>query len=421
MPGTAPAQCAFQTAAEHAVLLDLERRAIRYFLDNQSPRTGLVLDRQRNFGAPRRGGLYSSAATGMGFIALALASAIPFRLLSRTEAARRVCLGLETLLENTPHTSGVLPHFLDSATCAVVGADARSTVDTAWLVAGALWAATFLGNRELHKLARKLFERIDWRAWTGPDDLIRHGADQRERPFPCCWDRLNGETVFMYVLAAGADEKMAWPASAWRQLDPFLGEAAGLRFGSADLGLFVFQYGLDLLDLRAWRLPDGYDLLGDAVLATKANASVCRAASGRFATYRRWWGLSAGDGPGNSRNLDAYRCYAPSEPLDGTAHVSATIPSVVHQPSLVWENLHQAKAERHFPLEGRYGFSNLNVDRGWVGQDIVGIDAGAIVLALDNCLFGDRVRCHFHAIEPVQIGLQRIGCTPVELPRLAAA
>jgi hypothetical protein len=417
----AQAQTAYQTSAEHALLLGLERKALQYFIDNQSLRTGLVLDRQRNHGALRRDGLYSTAATGMGFIALALASTSPFKFLTRTEAARRVCLGLETALEKVPQTHGVLPHFVDSTTFAVVGADARSTVDTAWLVAGALWAATFLGNKTLHTLAAQLSARVDWRAWTASNCLIQHGADRHNRRFPCCWDRLNGETVFMYVLAAGAQEDKAWPAAGWSKLNTFKGEAGGLHFGSADLGLFVFQYGLDLLDLRTWQLPDGYDLVADAAFATQANARVCRAAADHFATYHRWWGLSAGDGPGNSPSLDVYRCYAPAEPLDGTAHVSATVPSLVHHPSLVWENLFQATAERTLPLSGRYGFSNVNVDRDWVSQDMVGIDAGAIVLSLDNCLFDDRIRRFFHSIEQVDRGLKRIGFSPIALPRLAAA
>src|SRR5262249_37652050 len=57
--------------ADLALLLRLQRRALRYFLDNQTP-DGLILDRQRNHGPRRDCGLRSTAATGMGLIALAL-------------------------------------------------------------------------------------------------------------------------------------------------------------------------------------------------------------------------------------------------------------------------------------------------------------------------------------------------------------
>ena len=58
---------------------------------------------------------------------------------------------------------------------------------------------------------------------------------------------------------------------------------------------------------------------------------------------------------------------------------------------------------------GRYGFSNVN-DR-WVGRDMVGIDAGAAVLALDNYLADDRVRAVFQELPCVRQGLQRLGFT----------
>jgi hypothetical protein len=401
-------------------LLSLQRQALQYFLDNQVPETGLVLDRQRNFGPLQGRGLCSTAATGMGWMAMALASAPPYRMLSPAEATLRVRRGLETALERLPHTHGILPHFLDSDTCAVVGWDTRSTIDTAWLLAGGLWAAAFLGEPVLHWLAARLYGRVDWSYWTAANGLIRHGADRAEQPMACCWDRLNGETIFLYIMAAGGMADRAWPAQGWRSLGAFTGEAGGLHFGSADLGLFVFQYGYDLLDLRGWRWPDDRNLIGEAALATEANARVCRSAALRFTTYRRFWGLSAGDGPGDDSDGDTYRCYAPARPLDGTAHISATLPSLAHQPGLVWENVRQAQAERSRPLRGRYGFSSVNLDRGWVGRDMVGIDAGAIVLALDNCLFADRVRSTFHAIEAVQRGLERVGCTPARPTRIAS-
>src|SRR5262249_7867099 len=194
--------------ADHALLLRLQHQALRYFLDNQTP-GGLVLDRQRNHG-PRRGrGLCSTAATGMGLIALALAAGPPYRLLTPRDAGRRVRAGLEAALGRLPSNHGVLPHFVDSATGAVFGSDSFSTVDTAWLAAGALWAAAFLRDSELEALATRFYDRIDWCYWAGPPGtgdawLLRHGKDAGGRFLDSCWDRLNGETAFMYVLAAGA-------------------------------------------------------------------------------------------------------------------------------------------------------------------------------------------------------------------------
>ncbi len=407
MPRTAPF-----TTAERRLLLRLQAQAMQYFLDNQTT-TGLLLDRQRNHGPLSPHGLYSTAATGMGWIALALASAEPHRLLTPSEAILRIRTGLETALHVLPHDRGIVPHFLDSRTGRVYGADRLSTIDTAWLAAGALWASAFLRDAELERLSRAFWGRIDWHYWTVPAEsdtsLIRHGQGHDGRFLPCSWDRLNGETVFLYVLAAGADEGRALPVRAWQHLRPFYGTTAGLRFNNSDLGLFVFQYGLDLLDLESWLVPGGVDLEAEASIAADANYRTCRERAGVYRTYRDYWGLSAGDGPATPPAEYVYRCYAPSGPIDGTAHLTATLASIARRPDLVLDNLHRAVRDRRGNLLGRYGFRNVNVDRGWLGLDMVGIDAGAAILALDNALVDNRVRNVFHTLPCVVRGLARSG------------
>lgn len=405
------------TPTERATLLALQVQALRYFLDNQTA-TGLIRDRQANHGPLRAGGTVSTSATGMGLIALALASAPPYRLLSGSDAAERVRRALEISL-TIPHTRGVLPHFLDARTLSVVGHDARSTIDTAWLVVGGLWAADFLRDPVLISLAEALSDRVDWHYWCGADTpafrgLIRHGHTADGDWLTCSWDRLNGETVLLYLLAAGAGaENRAWPANNWPTLGRFDATAGGRTFPSGDLGLFVFQYGLDLLDASVWREPGGRDLVAEAVTAAVANRTACREQAETFGTYRRFWGLSAGDGP------SGYEAYAPNGPIDGTAHLTATIASLDADPSGVWENLGEAFSAWDLPVQGRYGFSSVNVDRGWTSRDVVGIDLGAVVLALDNVLADHRVRRGFHKLPSVQLGLARTGWTLPRVPKAA--
>src|SRR5207302_9330949 len=123
----------------------------------------------------------------------------------------------------------------------------------------------------------------------------------------------------------------------------------------------VFPSGIDLLDLMQWRAPGDVDLLAEAKVATMANHQACREAAGKFATYQRYWGLSPGDGPGQHADSDAYRCYAPSGPIDGTAHLMATLASVAHDPGTVLQNLLEAQHDRALQARGRYGFSNVNL------------------------------------------------------------
>lgn len=403
---------AMPTATDRHFLLALERLALQYFLDNQTP-SGLFLDRQSNRGPLRAEGLCSTSATGMGWIALALASADPHRLLSAADAVGRIRAGLETALFRLPHDRGVVPHFLDARTGCPRGSDHFSTIDTAWLAAGALWASAFLHDAELTCLAQRIAERIDWHYWTAPGEsdvpLVRHGQTREGHFLRCTWDRLNGETVFMYVLAAGSEGANALPASAWRYLRPFPGSVAGLRFNNSDLGLFVFQYGLDLLDLSGWLAPGGVDLAMEAPIAAEANYRLCRELADTYETYRDYWGLSAGDGPADTPSGYTYRCYAPAGPIDGTAHLTATLASISHQPDVVLANLHRAeREERRSPL-GRYGFSSVNRDRGWIASDMVGIDAGAAVLAVENYLNNQRIRRIFHSLPCVQRGLKSSG------------
>jgi hypothetical protein len=403
--------------ADRLFLLQAQKQALQYFIDNQMA-GGLILDRQRNSGPLHMEGLCSTTATGMGLIALAMAAAPPFQLLSQSHAVLRIRAALETVLYRLPHDHGVIPHFVDSATGVLHGVDHFSTIETAWLVTGALWAANFLQDQEVERLAGQLYDRVDWHYWTAPEHagcsgLVRHGKGPDGRFLACSWDRLNGETAFMYVLGAGAAKERASSANAWTALQPYDGTVAGLRFNNADLGLFVFQYGLDLLDLPHWQAPGETDLLAEAGLATLANHQVCRQEAATFATYRRYWGLSAGDGPGDPPETDTYRCYAPAGPIDGTAHIMATLAAIAHHPVAVLENLRQAQHDQQFHPHGRYGFSNLNVDRSWVGRDMVGIDAGAAVLALDNYLMNGRVRAFFGSLPCVQMGMERLGFTPL--------
>lgn len=403
------------TGREWNFLLGLQRQALSYFIDNQAA-NGLVLDRQRNHGPLRLQGLCSTAATGMGFVALALASADPYRLLSRPAAFNRLKAGFHAILDRLPHDRGVIPHFIESASGEIRGSDYFSTVETAWVAAGALWAAAFLEDPGLEQLASGLYERLDWHYWTAANSerpgLLRHGKDRSGKFLPWCWDRLNGETAFMYVLAAGASEEKAVCSTSWTTLQPCYGTVAGHRFNNADLGLFVFQYGLDLLDLERWRAPGEVDLLVEAELATRANHQACRHAAENFMTYRRFWGLSAGDGPGDSLDEDSYRCYSPVGPIDGTAHLTATLASIAYETEAVLHNLQEAQEDHSLNIRGRYGFSNVNLDRAWVGRDMVGIDMGAAVLALDNFLSQNRVRAVFQQLPCVRRGLERLRFQP---------
>jgi hypothetical protein len=398
--------CGYRGSAG-ALLRRLERESILYFIENQLSH-GLILDRQRNFGRRSTKGLISLSATGMGLIALALAAEPENALLSKKESRRRIRLAIKTALK-LPHVDGMLPHFVDSETLKPVGSDAISTIDSAWLFGGALWAARFTGDREIQRLANKLFERVDWNAWSNgaPAPLLHHGAAVDGKKLTSVWDRFNAETAFMYVLAIGADKGNGLPASSWNAMQLFMGTLGGRTFAGADLGLFTFQYSNLLLDSAKLPKCNGKGLLEEGIQGTLANYEVAAAHRGRYQTFNTFWGVSAGDGPPDKPGEpDAYRAYDPQS-LDGTAHIEATIASIEVAPEHVLANLLSAEQPDFVHLHGRYGYSNVNVDRGFASSDVVGIDVGAALFGLDNMLHDERVRKVFMRLKPVRRFLRR--------------
>jgi len=109
--------------------------------------------------------------------------------------------------------------------------------------------------------------------------------------------------------------------------------------------------------------------------------------------------LSAGDGPPDKQGeQDAYRAYAPDDRIDGTAHITATLASIEVRPDLVLQNVDAAQALKEPKMLGRYGYSNINLDRNWVSNDVVGIDMGAAVMGLENELYDDVIQKTWQAM-----------------------
>jgi len=381
--------------ADKKVLAQLENEAIKYFLDNQLE-NGLILDRQTNFDKPVGAGEYSCSisGTGMGLIAIALASGPTHNLISHDEAVARV---KKTLLmaKTLPEDHGMIPHFFDGSTMKWKGCDQSSTIDSAWLVAGGLWAAQYLKDDELKKLANELYDRIDWNYWADKDTasgdpVLCMGMDNKGKRYKSQWDRVNGEVAFMYFLAIGASEHPL-PAKAWAALKPYNKIVAGQNLASGDLGLFTFQYSNELADLNQY--PGNINLAEMGAMGVAANYQACKELESRYKTFKRFWGLSAGDGPPNKgQTTDAYRAYAPDNDVDGTAHLMATLGSADVVPAFVLKNVHEAEAMKTPKIHGRYGYSNVNLDKDWVSKDVVGIDVGMAVMGLENLLDNNAVR-----------------------------
>ena len=128
---------------------------------------GLYRDRLRFEGI--HDGPASVATTGMGLISLCIGSRIGTSE-NATEHAKttvRTMLGLG----QSRNTTGFYYHFVDVETGSRAGNSEYSSIDTAILVSGALFAASCLaGDSELDSLVSQLWESIDWsRAIANPE------------------------------------------------------------------------------------------------------------------------------------------------------------------------------------------------------------------------------------------------------------
>ena len=120
--------------SDEKLLLEVQRRAVRFFWEKADPGTGLINDRANNFGDDNST-VASGAATGYGLAALPIG--VENGWLNRNEAAARARTSLRFLL-NMPNEHGWIPHYLDKRNGERVWESEYSSIDTALLIAGAI-------------------------------------------------------------------------------------------------------------------------------------------------------------------------------------------------------------------------------------------------------------------------------------------
>src|SRR3984957_21214288 len=150
-----------------AMLEDLRRAIVDYFLKETNAQTGLVADRTQP-GSPS-----SIAAVGMGLSVYVVA--VERGILSRAAAIERT-LRLLRFFKSSPQGpepdatgyKGFYYHFLDMQTGRRALQCEMSTVDAAVFIAGVLAVAVYFtgkdeGESEIRELAEPLYRRIDWK------------------------------------------------------------------------------------------------------------------------------------------------------------------------------------------------------------------------------------------------------------------
>ena len=182
----------------------LQRQTFEYFLHETNPVNGLVVDKTKADWPA------SIAATGLGLACYPVAVERGF--ISRAAAVERTLTTLR-FFWNSPQ--GIEPdatgyrgfyyHFLDMKTGRRVWQCELSTVDSAFLLAGALTAGIYFAaetpdENEIRQLADALYRRADWQWAQNGGATITHGWKPESGFLKYRWEGYD-EALLLYVLA----------------------------------------------------------------------------------------------------------------------------------------------------------------------------------------------------------------------------
>ena len=397
-------------------LVELQKLAVRYFLDHTNADNGLVADNTRKESS------CSIAATGLGLSCHPVAVSNGW--LTRADAAERVLTALR-FFEHSPQGpepdvtgyKGFYYHFLEMKDGRRSGKCELSTVDSAFLLAGMLVAGVFFdadapAEREIREIADALYRRADWQwalygvpcnanGWptrTVEDVTIIHGGTP-ENGFISYRYQGYDETLLMHVLGLGSSTFALPPESyrAWQNTFAWR-EQYGIEYLHAG-PLFIHQLSHCWLDLegivdefmRAKRI----DYFENSRRAVQVQQSYAQENPRRFRGYGpHCWGLSASDGPGPAtktidnvdRDFWMYEARGvPEGPDDGTLAPGAVVASLPFTPELATDTLRELV--RAYPnARSEYGLrASLNPTFGdWISPRNYGLDQGPIVMMIEN-------------------------------------
>ena len=390
------------------VLDTLQRTTLEYFLKESNPANGLVPDNTRS-GTPS-----SIAAVGMALACYPVGVERGF--ITRADAIRRTLTSLRFFRDSrqSPDPTatgykGFYYHFLDMRTGQRTWNCELSTIDTTYLLAGALLAATYFDRdtndeREIRTTAADLYHRADWQ-WAQNGGLtVAHGWKPERGFLKYRWEGYN-EALLLYVLALGSPtyplpnaSYRAWTLTyRWKKL-------YGIEFLYGG-PLFLHQLSHVWIDFRAIRddfmRERGLDYFENSRRAAYVQRQYAIRNPRGFRGYNEnCWGITASDGPGPStrkvngidRRFYDYRARSvPYGPDDGTIAPWAAIACLPFAPEIVLPTLEYFNAT--FPaMTSEYGFKcSFNPTftvgtprRGWIAKGYYGLDQGPVVLMIEN-------------------------------------
>ena len=380
----------------------VESQSFQYFVKCANPANGLVLDKAPNSQSPDfKYAPASIAAVGFGLAALTVGADRGW--IGKDAAEAQVKTTLKFFSEKMESVHGFFYHFVDMETGKRVWNCEISSIDTALFLAGALTAAQYFGDPEIKDLAKRLYDRADWKWMANGSPYLAMGWTP-EKPFlSSVWSDYNESSV-MYILAMGSPT-FPLTAGSWTAIKRQRGVYKGHELISSP-PLFTHQFSHAFIDFRNKR--DAFaDYFENSVQATLANRQFCIDSAESFKTYgKNSWGLTASIGP------DGYKAYgAPPGPAlhDGTVAPSAAAASIVFTPEYSISAMRYWYSKYRNELWGSYGFADsLNLDRNFFASDAFGINQGSTVLMIENYRSG-LIWKLFMSRPEVQKGMKEAG------------
>ena len=394
------------------MLNDLQRETFDFFIHEVDPTTGLIADKTQP-GFPS-----SIAVVGMSLTTYIVG--VEKKFIPRKDAVERILKVLQFFYDSVqgpePDATGYKGfyyHFLEMNTGKRAWESELSTIDTAFLIAGALSAALYFSRtdakeQQIRELSDKLYRRVDWQWALNGADTISHGWKPETGFLPYRWNQDYNEAHLLYMLALGSPTYPIEPAcyKAWTSTFQIQNKY-GFEYLYAG-PLFIHQFSHMWIDFRSIRddfsRQAGFDYFENSRRATYVHRQYGIENPLQFSHYGEFcWGLTASDGPGyhvveiNGRNVVFYDYIARGAPLgpdDGTISPWAVVASLPFAPEIVVATIRHAIEKLNLKHHRLYGFdASFNPtfpemastnENGWVSPWRFGLNQGPIVIMIEN-------------------------------------
>ncbi|MBI4972120.1 MAG: hypothetical protein HZC17_09895 [Candidatus Omnitrophica bacterium] len=385
-----PAFAYTPTQEEKKFLLQVEQDTSKYFTRFADPKTGLVRD------SSRPGSPCSIASTGFALVSWSIAKEHGWMTYKDSYLLTLRCL--KTLRDKVEHKNGFFYHMVSVNTGKRVWSSEASSIDTALLLAGALYAGQVYKGTEVERIASELYRRVNWKWMTNNTLLLCHGWKPEGGFLPYYWD-MYSEHLILQALAIGSPthpiSKQAW--NEWNREE---GEYNGKKVVNSFTGsLFTYQFSHAFIDFRnLWDRDINY--FDNSQNATLTNLDFCLSNQSIYKSYSpENWGLSACLGP---KGYKAYGALPGQAINDGTIAVHAAAGSIPFAPEITIKTLMSFYTLHKNNLYSPFGFKDsFNLEIDWWAQEELGVDQGITLLMIENFL-SETIWKRFMKLEYIQ-------------------